>query len=126
MPIQQTCTQVLWPISNLATHWICGLSSPSSTNLKIYPVFHMSFLKKKIGDTASFNPTLPPIDFIDFLNWQPEEILDRRIKKKKKLNEVVTKWLIKRARVANRICYLEGNQQHTCPLSSGRWGVVGT
>lgn len=43
-----------------------------SLDSKIHLIFYVSLLKKKIGDTTSPNPTLPPIDSIDFLHWQLE------------------------------------------------------
>nr|XP_028945303.1 uncharacterized protein LOC114819816 [Malus domestica] len=59
---------------------------------KIHLVFHVSFLKQKIGDAATPLPQLPLIDSTGFLHWQPEKVLDRGIFKKK--NKPVTKWLI--------------------------------
>nr|XP_008373708.1 uncharacterized protein LOC103437020 [Malus domestica] len=59
---------------------------------KIHHVFHVSLLKKKIGDDIFPNPTLPPIDSTGSLHWQPEKILDRGMFKHK--NAAVTKWLI--------------------------------
>ncbi|KAM2056925.1 hypothetical protein FF2_029171 [Malus domestica] len=77
--------QVKARIDSIAYHLILPHDS------KIHHVFHVSLLKKKIGDDIAPNPTLPPIDFIGYLHWQPEKILDRGMFKHK--NTAVTKWL---------------------------------
>lgn len=40
---------------------------------KIHLIFHVSLLERKISDTISPNPTLPPINSTGFLHWQPKE-----------------------------------------------------
>lgn len=65
----------------------------SSTWLKDLSGFPRSLLKKKLGDTISPYPTLPPLDSTGFFQWLPEKILDRGMFKRK--NVAVTKWLIK-------------------------------
>ena len=49
---------------------------------KIYPVFHVSCLKKKIGNHVSSNPWLPEVMDSGALTPIPEKILERRLKKK--------------------------------------------
>ena len=49
---------------------------------KVYPVFHVSCLKKKIGDRVNPNPRLPPVMEDGTMAPEPEGILDRRLKKK--------------------------------------------
>jgi hypothetical protein len=49
---------------------------------KIYPVFHISCLKKKIGTQLNPNPKLPTVMEEGTLTPEPEKILDRRLKKK--------------------------------------------
>jgi hypothetical protein len=49
---------------------------------KIYPVFHISCLKKKIGTQLNPNPRLPTVMEEGTLAPEPEKILERRLKKK--------------------------------------------
>jgi hypothetical protein len=49
---------------------------------KIYPVFHISCLKKKIGTQLNPNPRLPTLMKEGILTPEPEKILERRLKKK--------------------------------------------
>jgi hypothetical protein len=51
---------------------------------KIHPVFHVSCLKKKLGERQHLVVTLPPTDKNGIIRPEPEEILHRRLKKKKK------------------------------------------
>ncbi|XP_040988952.1 uncharacterized protein LOC121236569 [Juglans microcarpa x Juglans regia] len=69
------------------------LDLPSSS--KIHPVFHVSSLKKKLGDQISPLPTLPPVDAEGNVQPEPELILDRRMKKlgNHASTEVLVKWL---------------------------------
>lgn len=57
------------------------LRLPSTT--RIHNVFHVSLLKKKLGDAVPVLPQLPPI--VDPTNpmWVPLVVLDRRMHKKK-------------------------------------------
>ncbi|KAA8514829.1 hypothetical protein F0562_018008 [Nyssa sinensis] len=49
---------------------------------KIYPVFHISCLKKKIGTQVNPNPKLPTVMENGTMAPEPEKILERRLKKK--------------------------------------------
>lgn len=49
---------------------------------KIHSVFHVSVLKKKIGDKCHFSPTLPPLDGHGQFIVEPLAILDRKLIKK--------------------------------------------
>ncbi|KAA8515065.1 hypothetical protein F0562_018148 [Nyssa sinensis] len=49
---------------------------------KIYPVFHISCLKKKIGTQVNPNPRLPTVMENGAMAPKPEKILERRLKKK--------------------------------------------
>ena len=46
---------------------------------KIYLVFHVSCLKKKVGDRVNPNPKLPAMMNDGKLSPEPDEILDRRL-----------------------------------------------
>jgi len=61
---------------------------------KIHPVFHVSCLKKKLGERQHVVVTLPPTDKNGIIRPEPEEILHRRLKKKKNhaVTEVLVKW----------------------------------
>ncbi|XP_071912354.1 uncharacterized protein [Coffea arabica] len=45
---------------------------------RIYPVFHVSLLKKKIGNTQPIEPSLPALDTADQCLLKPEKVLKRR------------------------------------------------
>ncbi|XP_035543213.1 uncharacterized protein LOC118347627 [Juglans regia] len=49
---------------------------------KIYPVFHISCLKKKLGAKVNRTPKLPSIMEDDTLAPEPEKVLERRLKRK--------------------------------------------
>lgn len=55
---------------------------------KIHPVFHVSLLKKQIGDSDIVQ--LPQLDEVGEILPQPEAILDSRVRKNKK--EVLVHW----------------------------------
>lgn len=59
---------------------------------RVHPIFHVSLLKKKVGNNVVTAAHFPP--YIDLHNprWYPACVLDRRIFKKG--NSPVTKWLI--------------------------------
>lgn len=61
---------------------------------KMHPVFHVSCLKKKLGEKQHLVVTLPPTDKDGIIWPEPEEILHRRLKKKKNhaVTEVLVKW----------------------------------
>ncbi|KAL6316337.1 hypothetical protein AAG906_017972 [Vitis piasezkii] len=61
---------------------------------KIHPVFHVSCLKEKLGERHQLVVTLPPADKDGVIRPEPEEILHRRLKKKKNhaVTEVLVKW----------------------------------
>jgi hypothetical protein len=48
---------------------------------KIHPVFHVSCLKKKLGQQVLPFPTMPPVDRNGELKPEPEAILERRMQK---------------------------------------------
>ena len=52
------------------------------TNSKIYPILHVSYLKKKIGDWVNPNPRLPMVMKNGTLTPEPELIIERRIEQK--------------------------------------------
>ena len=59
---------------------------------RIHPVFHVSCLKKKLGEMVQPAPQLPPISDSGVTTWQPLRILDRRLFKR--INMPVTRLLI--------------------------------
>ena len=64
------------------------------TGSLIHPVFHVSLLKKKIGDSSAHCPTLPPLTDDGALSIEPAEIIDTRWLKKrgKFFEECLVKW----------------------------------
>ncbi|PRQ22490.1 putative nucleotidyltransferase, Ribonuclease H [Rosa chinensis] len=78
--------QVVKKIGTVAYH----LKLPPSSRL--HPVFHVSLLKRRIGDDIPVSPTLPQFDNSGEFQWQPLKVLDmgtRSLNKKR-----ITTWLI--------------------------------
>ena len=50
-----------------------------SPGARVHPVFHVSLLKKKIGDTQTPGPVLPELDSSDQCLLQPERVMKRRV-----------------------------------------------
>ena len=61
---------------------------------KIHSVFHVSCLKEKLGRRHQLVVTLPPTDREGVVRPEPEEVLERRMKKKKgrAVTELLIKW----------------------------------
>ena len=61
---------------------------------RIHPVFHVSCLKEKLGQRHKLVVTLPPTDKEGIVKPEPEEVLDRRMTKKKgrAVTEILVKW----------------------------------
>ena len=64
-----------------------------STSL-LHPVFHVSILKKKLGARNMLVTTIPPLTVRGGPQAEPEEILQRRLKKKngRTVSELLVKW----------------------------------
>nr|XP_027071740.1 uncharacterized protein LOC113696535 [Coffea arabica] len=60
---------------------------------RIHPVFHVSLLKKRIGDAQGIDPMFPAWDSSDQYLLQPEKILKRRATKRN--SQVVIQYLVK-------------------------------
>jgi hypothetical protein len=60
----------------------------------IHPAFHVSCLKRKLGQHISPLPTLPPIDKNGEIKLEPKTLVDRRLSKKRgrAVTEVLVKW----------------------------------
>jgi hypothetical protein len=68
------------------------LNLPSTSLL--HPVFHVSVLKKKLGARNLLVTTIPPLTVGGGPQAEPEEILQRRLKKKngRAVSELLVKW----------------------------------
>jgi hypothetical protein len=62
---------------------------------RIHPVFHVSCLKKKLGQQITPIPTLPPVDGNGEIQPEPEAIIDRRMVRQgsRASSEVLIKWV---------------------------------
>jgi hypothetical protein len=61
---------------------------------KIHPVFHVSCLKKVIGNNCRIQTSLPELDEEGSIWLQPEQVLDTRVKqlRGRMIKEVLVKW----------------------------------
>eukprot|EP00253_Pinus_taeda_P005241 PITA_05241 len=61
---------------------------------KIHPVFHVSCLKKVIGNNCRIQTNLPELDEEGSIWLQPEQVLDTRVKqlRDRMIKEVLVKW----------------------------------
>ncbi|PRQ23185.1 putative nucleotidyltransferase, Ribonuclease H [Rosa chinensis] len=59
---------------------------------RIHPVFHVSLLKRRVGEGTPLTTSLPEFDENGALLWTPTKVLDMAIVRKKKRN--VTQWLV--------------------------------
>jgi hypothetical protein len=61
---------------------------------KIHPVFHVSCLKKVIGNNCRVQTSLPELDEEGSIWLQPEQVLDTRDKhlRGRMIKEVLVKW----------------------------------
>ncbi|XP_018849027.1 uncharacterized protein LOC109012047 [Juglans regia] len=68
------------------------LKLPESS--RIHPTFHVSCLKKKVGDSVQPLVTLPPVDRNREVQPEPESVADRRMKKEgnRCITEILVKW----------------------------------
>ena len=62
---------------------------------RLHPVFHVSSLKKKLGQHISPLSTLPPVDAEGQLETEPQQILQRRSRKlnNRAVVEVLVQWM---------------------------------
>lgn len=63
---------------------------------KIHPVFHVSLLKRKLGQNVTAQSTLPPVSPDGNLQMEPVAVLNRRMIKRQ--NKAVVQWLIQWSR----------------------------
>ncbi|KAJ4789708.1 polyprotein [Rhynchospora pubera] len=63
-------------------------------NSRVHPVFHVSQLKARVGDTQAVAPNVPIVGPEGTLREEPESILDRRIVKKRNaaVVQILVKW----------------------------------
>eukprot|EP00253_Pinus_taeda_P026639 PITA_26639 len=61
---------------------------------KIHPVFHVSCLKKVIGNNCKIQTSLPELDEEGSIWLQPEQVLNTRVKqlRSRMIKEVLVKW----------------------------------
>jgi hypothetical protein len=61
---------------------------------KIHNVFHVSCLKRALGQHVLVNETLPPVDEEGNLHLIPEEIIETRVKqlRSRAIKEYLVKW----------------------------------
>jgi len=87
---------------------------------KIHPVFHMSCLKKKLGQQVLPFPILPPVDQNGELKPEPEAILEPRMGKigTWPANEVLVQWC--GALQENNTWELLYKLRDTCPHLVGK------
>jgi hypothetical protein len=80
--------QVVHKIGNVAYK----LDLPPAS--RIFPIFHVSSLKKTLGNQIRPNPQLPEVTTEGTLAPAPDRVLQRRLKKKKNRAgvEVLIKW----------------------------------
>jgi hypothetical protein len=67
------------------------LELPSTS--QVHPVFHVSYLKKVIGDTIPIQTTFPDLDEEGKFILEPEKISETRTKQL--INRVIIEYLIK-------------------------------
>ncbi|KAF5443243.1 hypothetical protein F2P56_035816, partial [Juglans regia] len=65
------------------------------TASRIHPVFHVSCLKRKLGNQIQPLPTLPPVNTDGEIQPEPAGILDRRLKRlgDRAITEVLIQWV---------------------------------
>ena len=70
--------QVLWHISNYATHWWGGLQIALPTQSKIHLAFHVSHLKKAVGQKCHIEMKLREMDEEGSICLLPKAILETK------------------------------------------------
>jgi hypothetical protein len=68
------------------------LELPEDANIHL--VFHVSFLKAKVGQSITPLHKLPPVDSLGHLAPEPTKILETRVVKKRRLPAAVTEVLV--------------------------------
>jgi hypothetical protein len=71
---------------------------------KIHNVFHVSCLKRELGQHIIANEELPPVDDEGQVILIPEEILE--VREKRLRNRAIREYLIKWKKISNRGCHL--------------------
>jgi hypothetical protein len=61
---------------------------------RLHPVFHVSCLKKKLGQHTILIPTIPPVDVNGEIHPEPKSILDKRVIPNwgRPLTELLVRW----------------------------------